>query len=362
MILVDKNIKELISQDKLIIEGYKEENVKNSSYDLVLDKIIKSSDIIENEANICKSYKIPSGHFVYIKMKEKVHIPNNILGRIEQKNSIMRLGLVVDGPNYQPGHKTNIYLRVQNISPNEIKIHQGQILAQMIFEELKDVPERPYNEDNTASFNDEFEYSGFAKYEGKYKSIINKMEKTQEKLENMENRIYGNILTFMGIFISIFSVININFQFFSSNQLSLNEMIRYATVINLSLLLVLAVLFNSIFYVTNKKHSNRKYIANVCVPIILLVVLNIILIQNTQIKYEVANNQVKAESIDQSSENIIKLQELLKQNNYNVEVNGILDDITIDAINSLKKKDNLDTCLVTELIIHLSSSNTKVSN
>ena len=40
MILVDKNIKELISQDKLIIEGYKEENVKNSSYDLVLDKII----------------------------------------------------------------------------------------------------------------------------------------------------------------------------------------------------------------------------------------------------------------------------------------------------------------------------------
>lgn len=362
MILVDKNIKELISQDKLIIEGYKEENVKNSSYDLVLDKIIKSSDAIENEENICKSYNIPSGHFVYIKMKEKVDIPNNILGRIEQKNSIMRLGLVVDGPNYQPGHKSNIYLRVQNISPNEIKIHQGQILAQMIFEELKDVPDKPYNEDNTASFNDEFEYSGFAKYEGKYKSIINKMEKTQEQLENMENRIYGNILTFMGIFISIFSVININFQFFSSNQLSLNEMIRYATVINLSLLLVLAVLFNSIFYVTNKKHSNRNSIVNVFVIIILLVGLNIIGTHNTPIKYEVANSQVKSESIDQGSENIIKLQELLKQNNYNVEVNGILDDITIDAINLLKKKENLDTCLVTELIIHLSSSNTKVSN
>ena len=94
----------------------------------------------------------------------------------------------------------------------------------------------------------------------------------------------------------------------------------------------------------------------------MLVGLNIIGTHNTPIKYEVANSQVKSESIDQGSENIIKLQELLKQNNYNVEVNGILDDITIDAINLLKKKENLDTCLVTELIIHLSSSNTKVSN
>ena len=42
MILVDKNIKKLISENKLIISGYKEENLKGIAYELTIDSIYNS--------------------------------------------------------------------------------------------------------------------------------------------------------------------------------------------------------------------------------------------------------------------------------------------------------------------------------
>ena len=44
------------------------------------------------------------------------------MGRIGEKNSRMRQGLWVSGPHYFPGHKTYIYLRVQNLTADTIKI------------------------------------------------------------------------------------------------------------------------------------------------------------------------------------------------------------------------------------------------
>lgn len=355
MILVDKNIKELARNKKLIIDGYNEDNVKNSSYDLVVDKIIKSSDSVENKENTCSRMKLQPSQFIYVKMKEKLHIPENILGIVAQKNSIMRLGLVVDGPNHQPGHKTNIYLRVQNISPNEIEIEEGQILAQMIFEELKSIPDNPYNKDTTASFNDEFEYSGFGKYKSKYNKLIEKVEKKEEKLDNMENRIYGNMITFMGIFISIFSVININFKFFSESQLSLNELVKYATVINLSLLLVIYVLFSSIFYVINKKSNESNNIRNIISIVVILILLGAINIigMSKSSKYEEMDKKVKQEYTYDNKDNIKKLQELLKADKYDVEVNGTIDKKTNKAIEQLKKESKIETDSILDLIIYL---------
>ena len=42
MILVDKNIKKLISENKLIVSGYKEENLKGIAYELTIDSIYNS--------------------------------------------------------------------------------------------------------------------------------------------------------------------------------------------------------------------------------------------------------------------------------------------------------------------------------
>lgn len=44
MILVDKDIKRLVADNQLIVDGYEEDNVGSISYDLTVDEIISGSE------------------------------------------------------------------------------------------------------------------------------------------------------------------------------------------------------------------------------------------------------------------------------------------------------------------------------
>ena len=78
MILVDKNIKELVKSGLLIVSNYKEENVNCVSYDLTLDSIQ-----LENKEE--KEYILKPKEFIMVKTLEEIKIPNNMLGRIGEK-------------------------------------------------------------------------------------------------------------------------------------------------------------------------------------------------------------------------------------------------------------------------------------
>ena len=162
IILVDKDIKQYIEKEQLIISGYQEENVNCISYDLTLGYIL------DEEHSQHKEYELHPGETVFICTKEKLSIPDNIMGRIAEKNSRMRQGLIVEGPHYHPGHVTYAFLRVQNISTNIICLKQGMLIAQIIFEQLTQVPEVPYREKKDASFVDEIEYRGLGNYQKEY--------------------------------------------------------------------------------------------------------------------------------------------------------------------------------------------------
>lgn len=165
MILVDKNIKELAKSGMLIVSNYKEENVNCVSYDLTLDSIL-----VDNKEE--KEYILKPKEFIMVKTLEEVKIPNNMLGRIGEKNSLLRTGLFVSGPHYQPGHKTYCFLRAFNMSDKNIKLEKGLKIAQIMFEFLQEVPEITYNQNKNSSFNDENKYLGYGKYDNKYKNLI----------------------------------------------------------------------------------------------------------------------------------------------------------------------------------------------
>ena len=247
MILVDSQIKQLVSQGMLIKEGYIPNNVNSMSYDLTIDKVLISKDEEGNDE--VNSFSLKPGQFVYIKTKETLCIPDNILGRIAQKNSIMRMGLVVDGPHYHPGHITKSFLRIQNISPHKITISNGIKVAQIIFEELSKVPDITYNQQQNSSFNNEFTYQGFGRYEYEYNKSIEKIEQLNESLDEKENKIYSNIITFMGIFISIFSIVTVNFELFSQKNITTLELTKNMIIINLSLGLVITFLMSIITFI-----------------------------------------------------------------------------------------------------------------
>ena len=175
MILVDKNIKALVAEGRLIVAGYREENVNGVSYDLTIEKIVDNKGIELTE------YELHPGDTVFVKSKEKLSIPTNLLGRVVEKNSRMRQGLQVDAPHYQPGHTTYVFMRVCNISTNIINLCSDMKIAQIIFEELKEVPDVPYSLQEGASFQNEDKYVGLGNYKVEYE------KQTYEKIERTKN-------------------------------------------------------------------------------------------------------------------------------------------------------------------------------
>lgn len=165
MVLVDKNIKELIEKDLLIITNYKAENLGCVSYDLTI------SDIIVDDKEL-KEYTLKPQEFVMIRTNEELKMPTNLVGKIGEKNSLLRMGLYVSAPVYQPGHQTYMFLRVYNMSNKEIKLNENLKIAQIFFETLTEEPEEPYNKKKNASFNNEKDYLKYGKYEEDYKKII----------------------------------------------------------------------------------------------------------------------------------------------------------------------------------------------
>lgn len=165
MVLVDKDIKKLVQKGLLISENYKPENLGCVSYDLTIGSIIDKEEVKDE-------YVLKPREFVIVKTNEELNIPFNLTGRIEEKNSLMRAGLFVCGPVYQPGHKTYSFLRAYNMSSADIVLKKGFKIAQIFFDELTDIPEETYDKKVNASFNNENKYLRYGKYEEQYQKII----------------------------------------------------------------------------------------------------------------------------------------------------------------------------------------------
>ena len=153
MYIVDKQIKKMCESGLLITENYNSENVGAVSYDLTVKNIY-----VENTKKI--SYDLEPGKTIFIGTEETLTIPENMIGIVKERNSIMREGLFVSAPNYQPGICSKCFIRVTNISEHIIIIKKGKKIAQIMFDTLSDVPDIPYNKQANASFNDEYEYLG----------------------------------------------------------------------------------------------------------------------------------------------------------------------------------------------------------
>lgn len=261
MILTDKDIKQRIQKGELIIEGFNSNNVNSISYDLSIDKIIVEDKVVD-------SYELAPNQFIFVQSAETLSIPDDIMGRLALKNSRMRLGLDVAPLHYHPGHTTKAYIRVSNISPDIITLKSGDKIAQIIFEQLTGVPEHTYS----STFQNEMVYKKYGRYQTEYEKRIHKMNETKENLENKEQQIYSNILTFMGIFVAIFSLISINFQAFSQTKPDT----KYILVMNSSLCFCITVMLGLILLFLNKA-KNKGFVTIYSLILILLAITTVVL-------------------------------------------------------------------------------------
>lgn len=265
MILTDRDIR---AREKEIFEkGFQDDNINSVSYDVTVDAVI-------SEDSEMTQYKLQPGETVFVRTAEEIHMPSDLMGRVAEKNSRMREGLWVTGPHYFPGHRTFLFLRVKNLSRDIITIRKGQKIAQIFFEELKDVPEKTYEQQENASFRDEITFRGPGKYEAEYQDEIQKVRDVKEDLDKTQGRIYANILTLMGLFVSIFSLIMVNFS--QINHETVMDK-KYLLTINLSLGFVISLFMGLVLLFVNRG-KNRKWPVIVWIGIVILLFAGILLI------------------------------------------------------------------------------------
>ena len=162
MILTDNDLHNRISKGELIVnnEGdYEPSRLNCISYDINIGAIVsdeKNAD--ETYKNVAKYYLQP-GETIFVKSDVKLKLPNDCIGIIYERNSVMRQGLVVDGPIYQPGHETYAFLRVRNIYAREKVLSVGDPIAQIRFEQLHEIPMNTY-ESEDAPYQSENDFRG----------------------------------------------------------------------------------------------------------------------------------------------------------------------------------------------------------
>ena len=161
MILSDKTIKEKIANGELEITPFDESCVQPASVDLHLDSriivfrnhqfaVLDVKEKIENSEliNVSKEgfFIIHPGQFVLGNTVESFKLPDNLLGRLDGRSSIGRLGLIVHATAgfIDPGYKGNITLEMLNVSTIAIKLYVDMRIGQISFEYLTTPSDIPY--------------------------------------------------------------------------------------------------------------------------------------------------------------------------------------------------------------------------
>ena len=239
--LTDRQIDNLITTHPNALQPYDRSKLGAISYDLQIECINICDDSNERGKRV-ENHILKTGETVFISCTENIWLPNDYMGIIVQRNSRIRRGLYVDSPVYHPGHHTKIFLRVANVSKDHIRLKKGDSIASIMFNKLDEEVEHPYE----GVFSDEFDFSGIAKYPSSELPDVIELQEKVESVEEVEKRIYNNVVIVMTIFIGIFSLINLNVGFFCN--LTLKDMLTF----NLIFLGGIGVLVSFVGLITGK--------------------------------------------------------------------------------------------------------------
>ena len=84
----------------------------------------------------------------------------------------------------------------------------------------------------------------FETIEVKIEEMESKIEDYEMKLKGIEKEAYRNIISLMGVFIAIFSLISVNFSLFEkASNFGMINLFFFSVVINVSLIVVILALF-----------------------------------------------------------------------------------------------------------------------
>lgn len=145
-----------------MIEPYNVGQLEPASYDVRLGndfKIFERDETpfidLDDPADITKDVHVTDGDYFLLHpgefalgvTLEVVHLPDNIVSRIEGKSSIGRLGVQVHvtAGFIDPGFNGPITLEMASHHPLPVKLRPGKLIAQLSFQFMDEPAAKPYN-------------------------------------------------------------------------------------------------------------------------------------------------------------------------------------------------------------------------
>jgi dCTP deaminase len=141
-----------------LVVPYRPQNVQPASIDVCLGRhfkvfephdegVIDLADPVDITKEVERDrFVLHPGEFVLGCTDEIVNCPNDIVGRVEGKSSLGRLGLIVHATAgfIDPGFSGVVTLEMANLMRVPIVLHAGQLIAQISFQQMLSAAHKPY--------------------------------------------------------------------------------------------------------------------------------------------------------------------------------------------------------------------------
>ncbi len=166
MILPDHEIRKLLREGRILIKPIDEDvQIQPAGVDLRLGnefRIFKSTSLpyidtkkkSENYTDTVKiiddqPFIIHPGEFVLGTVKEYIKIPNDIMGSVDGRSSLGRLGIAIHATSasINPGWEGIFVLEITNIGRAPVAIYPGMRVAKLTLHKLSSPAEKPYGSD-----------------------------------------------------------------------------------------------------------------------------------------------------------------------------------------------------------------------
>lgn len=150
MILSDRHIHDAINRGIFLVNPFNPEHVQPSSVDLHIDEELKT--VNGDSFNIKdKPYSLKPNEFILASTIETVNIPLDIVGHVDGRSSVARLGLMVQVTLIDSGYKGNLTLALFNQSDKDFELKYGDSVCHIFFEQVSSPVIRPYGSDGLGS-------------------------------------------------------------------------------------------------------------------------------------------------------------------------------------------------------------------
>ncbi len=162
VILSDRTIREEVAAGRIVIEPFEDSAVQPSSVDLRLDRYFRvfrnhtlsHIDVKQNleeltqlvDASDEDPFILHPGEFVLGSTAERVAIPSDLVGRIEGKSSLGRLGLLIHTTAgfVDAGWDGQLTLEFSNVASLPITLYPGMRIGQISFIRMTTEADNPY--------------------------------------------------------------------------------------------------------------------------------------------------------------------------------------------------------------------------